>query len=395
MPPRTFIVAAKRTAFGAFGGKLTKFSATDLAVHATKAALAAGNVPASAVDTVVVGNVSQTSKDAAYMARHVALKSGMEIETPALNVNRLCGSGFQSVVNVAQEIALGEAEVGVAAGAESMSQAPMAVYGQHVRFGTKLGMDLQQVDTLWAGLTDSHVGTPMGITAENLATDHGITREQSDEYAVQSQTRYAAAKEAGHFSGEIAPMTLKGRKGEETFDTDEHPRLTPLDKMAKLAPTFKKDGVVTAAAASGICDGAGALVLASEAAVKKHGLKPLAELVSYATVGVEPSRMGIGPVPAINAALGKAGLGLADVDLIDINEAFAPQFLACAKELGLDMAKTNVCGGAIALGHPLGASGSRITAHLAHAISEGRAKTAVGAACIGGGQGIALVLRAC
>jgi len=395
MPPRTYIVAAKRTAFGAFGGKLTKFSATDLAVHATKAALASGNVPPSAVDTVVVGNVSQTSADAAYLARHVALKSDCEIKTPALTINRLCGSGFQSVVNVAQEIALGEAEIGVAAGTESMSQAPMAVYGQNVRFGTRLGVDLKQVDTLWAGLTDSHAGSPMGITAENLAADYEITRQQSDEYAVQSQTRYKAALDKGVFASEIAPMTLQSKKGAETFEVDEHPKLSPLEKLAKLNPTFKKDGVVTAAAASGICDGAGALVVASEDAVKKHGLTPLAELVSYATVGVEPTRMGIGPVPAIKAALEKAGTPLEDVDLFDINEAFAPQFLACAKELGLDPAKTNVCGGAIALGHPLGASGSRITAHLAHAIADGRAKTAVGAACIGGGQGIALVLKAC
>jgi len=395
MAPRTFIVAAKRTAFGAFGGKLTKFTATDLAVHATKAALASGGVPPSAVDTVVVGIVAQTSSDAAYMARHVALKSGMEVATPALNINRLCGSGFQSVVNVAQEIALGEAEIGVAAGTESMSQAPMSVYGQDVRFGTRLGVDLKQVDTLWAGLTDTHAGSPMGVTAENLAADYGISREESDVYALQSQTRYAEAKEKGIFASEIAPMTLKTRKGEETFDADEHPRLTTIDKMAKLAPTFKKDGVVTAAAASGICDGAGALVLASEAAVSKHGLTPLAELVGYASVGVDPTRMGIGPVPAIKLALSKAGIALEDVDLVDINEAFAPQFLACAKELGLDMSKTNVCGGAIALGHPLGASGSRITGHLAHAVSEGRAKVAVGAACIGGGQGIALVLKAC
>jgi len=329
------------------------------------------------------------------LARHVALKSGMEVPTPALTVNRLCGSGFQSVVNVAQEIKLGEAKIGVAAGTESMSQAPMSAYGQHVRFGTKLGSDLKMVDTLWAGLIDTHGQCPMGITAENLAEDHGITRIMSDAYAVQSQTRYLEALKAGLFEAEIAPMTLPSKKGLADFSVDEHPRLSTLEQMAKLKPTFKKEGVVTAAAASGICDGAGALIVASEAAVQEHGLTPLCELVAYASVGVEPSRMGIGPVPAITAALGKAGLGIADVDLFDINEAFAPQFLACTQELGLDMAKTNVCGGAIALGHPLGASGSRITAHLAHAIAGGRAELAVGAACIGGGQGIALVLRKC
>ncbi|KAL1518556.1 hypothetical protein AB1Y20_002845 [Prymnesium parvum] len=395
MPTRIFIVAAKRTAFGAFGGKLMQLSSTDLCVHATKAALSAGGISPSVVDTVVVGNVAQTSIDAPYVARHVALKAGMEIDTPALNVNRLCGSGFQSVVSVAQEILLGEAELGVAAGTESMSQAPMSIYGHNVRFGTKLGADLRQVDTLWASLTDTHGGCAMGVTAENLASDHGITRQMSDEYALQSQTRYQEAKAKGIFASEICPISLKTKKGEEVFDADEHPRPTSLEKMAKLSPTFKKDGVVTAAAASGICDGAGALVLASGEAVSKYGLTPLAELVSYASVGVDPTRMGIGPVPAIKKALAKAGMSIGEVDLVDINEAFAPQFLACAKELGLDMAKTNVCGGAIALGHPLGASGSRITAHLAHAIAEGRAKTAVGSACIGGGQGIAVVLKAC
>ena len=254
---RVFLVGAKRTAFGAFGGRLTQYSATDLAVHATKAALASAGLSAAAVDTCVVGNVSQTSADAAYLARHVALKSGMEVPTPALTVNRLCGSGFQSVVNVAQEIKLGEAKIGVAAGTESMSQAPMSAYGQHVRFGTKLGSDLKMVDTLWAGLIDTHGQCPMGITAENLAEDHGITRIMSDAYAVQSQTRYLEALKAGLFEAEIAPMTLPSKKGLADFSVDEHPRLSTLEQMAKLKPTFKKEGVVTAAAASGICDGAG------------------------------------------------------------------------------------------------------------------------------------------
>jgi acetyl-CoA acyltransferase 2 len=232
-----------------------------------------------------------------------------------------------------------------------------------------------------------------GITAENLASDFDISRQASDEYAVQSQERWAAANSSGVFSDEIVPLELKGKKGPVSFDTDEHPRLTPLDKMAKLATTFKKDGVVTAASASGICDGAGSLVLASEAAVEKHGLKPLCELVSWSVVGVDPTRMGIGPVPAITAALSKAGIEMGAVDRVEINEAFAPQAMACAKDLGLDMSKLNVNGGAIALGHPLAASGSRITMHLAHAIARGEVATAVGSACIGGGQGIALVLR--
>ena len=396
MQQRLFIVGAKRTPFGAFGGKLKGLTATDLAVKATAAALSAAKVNPSAVDSVCIGNVQQTSPDAAYLARHVALKCDMATETPALNINRLCGSGFQSVVNIAHEILVGEAQIGVAGGTESMSQAPMAVYGHNVRFGTPLGKDLGMQDTLWAGLTDSHAGCPMGVTAENLAEEYGITRQMSDEYAIRSQQKWAAAHEAGKFADELAPVTLKSRKGEEVFDVDEHPKpSTTVEKIGKLPTPFKKGGVVSPASASGICDGAGAIVLASEAAVKEHGLSPLAELVSWASVGVEPTKMGIGPVPATQAALAKAGLSLADVDLVDINEAFAPQFLSCCQALGLDMDKVNAFGGAIALGHPLGASGSRITASLAHAVNRGEAKIAVGAACIGGGQGIALVLKAC
>lgn len=392
---RIFIVAGKRTPFGAFGGSLKTHTATDLAVHATKAALTQANIKPEYVDTVVVGSVQQTSPDAAYMARHVALKSEMREPVPALNINRLCGSGFQACVNVAQEIKLGEADIGIAAGTESMSQAPMSVYGHEVRWGTKLGAPTEMKDTLWAGLTDSHAGMPMGVTAENLAADYSISRADADAYALESQARWAQAKESGKFDDEIAPMMLKSRKGYVTFDTDEHPKpKTTIEQMGKLPTTFKKDGVVTPGSASGICDGAGALVLASEKAVKAHGLEPLCELVSWASVGVDPSRMGIGPVPAIKQALEKASLTLADVDRVEINEAFAPQIMACAKELGLDMSATNVNGGAIALGHPLGASGSRITMHLAHAIKRGEAKTAIGSACIGGGQGIALVMKA-
>lgn len=390
---RIFVVAGKRTAFGAFGGKLKDMTATQLSVVATRAALASGGVAPELVETCVIGNVQQTSPDAGYLARHVALKSDMPVSTPSLTVNRLCGSGFQSLVCVAQEILLGEAEIGVAGGTESMSQAPMAVYGQNVRFGARLGLDLKMVDTLWAGLTDAHAQMGMGVTAENLASDYAITREESDAYAVQSQERWAAANAAGVFADEIAPLELKSKKGAVSFDTDEHPRATPMEKMAKLPTTFKKDGVVTAASASGICDGAASVVLASEAAVAKHGLKPLCELVSWSTIGVDPTRMGIGPVPAIKAALAKASLDLGAVDRVEINEAFAPQVIACAKELELDMEKTNVHGGAISLGHPVGASGARITTHLAHAIARGEAQVAVGSGCIGGGQGIALVLR--
>ena len=246
MAARIFIVAGKRTPFGAFGGALKGKSATELCVHATKAALAAGKVNPAIIDTVVVGSVQQTSPDAAYLARHVALKAEMKEPTPALTINRLCGSGFQSCVNVAQEIRLGEAAVGVAAGTESMSQAPMAVYGHEVRWGTRLGSPTEMKDTLWAGLTDSHAGCPMGVTAENLASDFSISRVESDTYALESQARWVKAKEAGTFDDEIAPIELKSRKGPVSFDTDEHPRATTLEKMGKLPTTFKKDGVVRA-----------------------------------------------------------------------------------------------------------------------------------------------------
>lgn len=389
---RLFLVAAKRTAFGAFGGSLKNVSSTELSAHASRAALA--DLPAELIETVCFGNVLPTAADATYLARHAALKAGVRIEVPALTLNRLCGSGFQSVVTVAQEILLGEAQVGLAGGAENMSQSPMSVYGQDVRWGTRLGQDMKLVDTLWAGLTDSYAGCAMGMTAENLAAEYGISRLASDEFALSSQEKWSAAHAAGAFRSEIAPIEVRGKKGMVSFETDEHPRATTIEKLGTLATTFKKDGIVTAGSASGICDGAAAIVVASEAAVTAHGLKPLAELVGWASVGVEPSVMGIGPVPAIQAAIERSGMTLDEMERVEINEAFAPQVLACAKALSLDMSKLNVKGGAIALGHPLGASGARITAHLAHAIANGEVKTAVGAACIGGGQGIALVLKA-
>ncbi len=387
-----YLVAAKRTPFGAFGGSFKDLTAIDLQVVAAKAALEAGGIDPGAVDHVVVGNVAQTSADAIYMARHVGLRAGVPIPVPALTVNRLCGSGFQAVVNGAQEILLGDAQIVLTGGTESMSQAPHAARG--LRWGTRLGASPALEDTLWSSLTDSYAGCAMGITAENLAEQYGITREQADEYALRSQQAWVAAKDAGRFDAEIAPVTIAGRKGATVVDTDEHPRRdSSMAGLAKLRPSFSKTGVVTAGNASGICDGAAAVVLASEDAVAQHGLKPLARLVQWHVAGVEPKVMGIGPVPAIRGALERAGLGLADMDLIEINEAFAPQYLACEKELELDRAKVNVDGGAISLGHPLGASGSRITAHLAHELRRRGAKYGVGSACIGGGQGIALVLE--
>lgn len=387
-----YIVAAQRTAFGTFGGALKGLTATELGVHAARAALTQAGVDPKTVGHVVFGNVQQTSKDASYLARHVGLKAELPIETPALTVNRLCGSGFQAVVTAAQQILLGEAEVVLAGGTENMSQAPHSVFG--ARWGMKLGTDAPMVDTLWAGLTDLHCNTPMGITAENLADRYGISREDTDAYAFRSQSAWAAAQAAGRFSDEIVSITMKTRKGPTAFDVDEHPRETSIEKLGQLAPVFREDGRVTAGNASGICDGAAALVVASEDAVKSQGLTPLARIVSWGVAGVDPTVMGIGPAPAIRQALQRADRKLEDMDRIEVNEAFAAQYLAVEKELGLDRDKTNVNGGAIALGHPLGASGARITAHLVYELKRAQGRYAVGSACIGGGQGIAIVLQA-
>lgn len=394
-----FLVAAKRTPFGAFGGSLKSFSATELGTHATQAALSSIDLDPSVVDSIFFGNVIQTAPDAAYLARHVGLKSGMRLAAPSLTVNRLCGSGFETVVLGAQSIALGESQIAICGGAENMSDAPLCAAGNDARWGVKLGAGLSFRDSLWDGLTDAYAQTPMGITAENLAKKYGITREECDAHALRSQQGWGAANENGLFDAEIAPIEVPAKKRGETrtMDTDEHPRPdATMESLARLSPVFdRKTGVVTAANASGINDGAGSIILASEEAVKEHNLTPLCRLAGYGIVGCDPTIMGIGPVPAIQQALKRAGdLSLADVDRVEINEAFAAQFLACAKELDLDMDKTNVHGSAIAIGHPLGASGSRITAHLAHEFAYNTdSKIHVGAACIGGGQGIAVVLE--
>uniref|UniRef100_A0A8C9HIQ4 Acetyl-CoA acyltransferase 2 n=1 Tax=Piliocolobus tephrosceles TaxID=591936 RepID=A0A8C9HIQ4_9PRIM len=387
-----FVVAAKRTPFGAYGGLLKDFTATDLSEFAAKAALSAGKVSPETVDSVIIGNVMQSSSNAIYLARHVGLRVGVPKETPALTINRLCGSGFQSIVNGCQEICVKDAEVVLCGGTESMSQAPY--YVRNVRFGIKLGSDVELEDSLWAGLTDQHVQLPMAMTAENLAVKHKISREECDKYALQSQQRWKAANDAGYFNDEVAPIEVKTKKGKQTMQVDEHARpQTTLEQLQKLPPVFKKDGTVTAGNASGIADGAGAVIIASEDAVKKHNFTPLARIVGYFVSGCDPSIMGIGPVPAISGALKKAGLSLKDMDLVEVNEAFAPQYLAVEKSLDLDISKTNVNGGGIALGHPLGGSGSRITAHLVHELRRRGGKYAVGSACIGGGQGIAVIIQ--
>jgi acetyl-CoA acyltransferase 2 len=390
-----FIVAAKRTPFGAFGGALKAQTATQLGVVATKAALVQGDIDPALVDNVFFGNVIPSSNDAAYLARHIGLQSGCPITTPALTLNRLCGSGFETVAQGANSIKLGDANIVVCGGTESMSMAPLQANGLQARWGVPLGSGLKLDDSLWSGLTDAHTNTPMGVTAENLAVQYNITRLECDEFAIRSQQLWGKAQAAGVFTAEMAPVELTTKKGTTIMDTDEHPRPeSTLDKIGKLRPVFNKDGVVTAANASGICDGAGTIILASEAAVVQYNLTPLARVVSTAVTGCEPTIMGIGPVEAIRTALLKADLTLDQIDRFEINEAFSAQFLACAKELELDMDKTNIHGGAISLGHPLGASGSRITAHLANEFaSSTQNKYHVGAACIGGGQGIAVVLE--
>lgn len=390
-----FIVAAKRTPFGSFGGSLKNISATELATHATKAALSSGKIDPSLIDAVFVGNVVQSSDDAAYLARHVGLQSGIPQSTPALTINRLCGSGFETLIQGANSIRMGDAKITVCGGTENMSAAPFTLDGNVARWGVNLGTSLNLKDSLWNGLTDTYAGIPMGVTAENLAEKYNITREECDAFAIRSQQTWYEAHQKGIFDLEMAPMEVKGKKGAMVkVQQDEHPKPdSKLEKLASLRPVFKKDGVVTAASASGICDGAGSIILASEDAVKEHGLTPIARLASYHVAGCDPSIMGIGPVPAIQGALARAGLNLDQVDRIEINEAFAAQFLSCAKALNLDMDKTNIHGGAISIGHPLGASGSRIVAHLAHAFQQSDGKIHVGSACIGGGQGIAVVLE--
>ena len=386
------ILSARRTPFGTLSGALKTVSATDLAVNAAKAALADANVSVDDIGHVIFGNVQQTSADAIYLARHVGLKAGLPFSTPALTVNRLCGSGFQAVINGAEQILLGETECVLVGGTENMSQAPHVLRG--ARDGYAFGRAPALEDSLAAALTDSFCNTPMAITAENLATKYGLTREDCDRFALLSQQRYAAAAEAGAFAAELTTVEIAGKKGSVMVSRDEHPRpQTTLETLAKLSTAFKKDGVVTAGNASGINDGAGALVLASAEFARARGLKPLARLVQWGVAGVDPSIMGIGPVPAIQAALHRAGTTLDKIDLVEVNEAFAAQYLAVEKELGLDRNKTNVDGGAIAIGHPLGASGARITAHLVHALRRRNLNVAVGSACIGGGQGLAVIVE--
>jgi acetyl-CoA acyltransferase 2 len=387
-------LSAVRTPFGTFGGKLKDFSPIDLAVHASKCAIERAGVGAADIDQTIFGNVLYTTRDSIYFARHVALKSGCRQETSALTLNRLCGSGFQAVVSGAQEIILGDARVCLVGGAESMSQAPHVTRG--LRWGTPLGKSPVLEDVLWESLTDSFVGLGMAETAENLAERYKLDRGCVDEFALRSQQLSKAAWDDGVFEDEVVPIPIpnpKTGKAEE-FAKDEHMRPdTTAERLAALKPVFRKGGVVTAGNASGIGDGAAAMVVASEAFAKERQLKPLGRLISWGVAGVDPSVMGIGPVPASKAALAKAGLSINDMDLIEVNEAFAAQTCAVERELTLPRERLNVHGGAIALSHPLAASGARITAHLLHALRAQGKRYGLGTACIGGGQGIALVLE--
>jgi acetyl-CoA C-acetyltransferase/acetyl-CoA acyltransferase 2 len=392
-PQEIVFVAGRRTPFGTYGGTLKDLSATDLAVHAAGAALRDSGLPAGAVGHVVVGNVLQTSADAIYLARHVGLRVGIPVETPALIVNRLCGSGFEAVIQGAFQIATGQAEAVLVGGTESMSQAPYVLRGG--RFGVPLGKTPAIEDSLWTALTDTQAKMPMALTAEKLAEQYRITQDEVDEFSVLSQRRTAEAQAAGRFREEIAPVEIETRKGKVLFEKDEHPRPeTTVEGLRKLPRIFKKDGVIHAGAASGVADGAAMLVVMSREAADRRGLAPLARLVNWGVAGVDPTIMGIGPAPAFRNAMARADARLADFDLFEVNEAFAPQYLAVEKELGLPRDRTNVDGGAIAVGHPLGASGARLTLHTIRALRQRGGRFGLAGACIGGGQGIAVILEA-
>jgi len=394
LPSDIAIVAGARTPMGRYCGKLRDFTAQELGAIAGVEAMKRAGVEPAEIDHVVFGNAQQTSGDALYGARHVGLKAGIPIETPALTVNRICGSGIQSIVNAAQMIQLGEATTVLAGGMESMSQAPHTIRG--MRWGVGLGEGKLE-DSLMVALHDSQCGLYMAQTAELYAEQQGIPRDKMDEFSLRSQRLAGEAQEACRLSEEITPVALRNKKGEPTgemFDKDDHLRPeTTIEQLQKLRPAFGKNGVVTAGNASGIVDGAAAVVVMSVYDAQKRGAKPLGRIVSWGIAGVDPRIMGSGPVPASQLALKKAGLKLSDIDLVEVNEAFAAQYLAVEKELGLDRDKVNVNGGAIALGHPLGATGTRIVLTLLLELKRRGARYGLATACIGGGQGIAMIVE--
>jgi acetyl-CoA acetyltransferase family protein len=390
--PEVLIVGGARTPMTDYVGALKDVSALELGAIAARGAFRRTGVKPEWVEHVVIGNVLHTSADAIYGARHVALKAGVPIEVPALTVNRLCGSGIQAAVSGAQLIQLGEAHVVLTGGIESMSQAPHVIRG--LRTGLKLGQGKLE-DSLWEALLDPYCGCTMAITAENCAARYGVSRADQDAFALRSQQLADRAREGGRFADEIVPVEIKTRTGVEVVSCDDHLRpATTIDVLATLPPAFKKDGTVTAGNASGIVDGGAALVLASREAVDHRGLDPIGRLVDWVSVGVEPSYMGMGPAPATRAVLARTDLKLDDLDLIEVNEAFAGQYLSVEKELGLDRDRVNVNGGAIALGHPLGMSGTRLLLTLLLELRRRGKKRGLATACIGGGQGIAAIVEA-
>ena len=388
------IVSGARTPFGRYCGKLKDFTAQELGAVAAKGAIERAGIDAKEFDHAVFGNAQQTSGDALYGARHVGLRAGLPIETPALTVNRLCGSGMQAIVNAAQMIQLDEAKIVLAGGMEAMSQAPFTIRG---RDGFTLAPGGKMEDSLMVALLDSYCGLYMANTAELYGEQQGITRQAQDEFALRSQQKADAAYKEGRIQEELVPVPLRNHKGEatgEVFPEDDHRRpQTTMEGLGKLKAAFGKNGTVTAGNASGIVDGGAAVVVMSLEEVRKRNVEPLGRIVSWGVAGVEPKVMGRGPVPATKVALQKAGLSLDYIDLIEVNEAFAAQYLAVEKELGLDREKVNVNGGAIALGHPLGATGTRLVITLLYELRRRKKKYGLATACIGGGQGIAMIVE--
>ncbi|TVQ04919.1 MAG: acetyl-CoA C-acyltransferase [Roseinatronobacter sp.] len=384
------ILGGTRTAIGSFGGGLASVAPIDLAQLVARDAMARAGVEGGQIGHVVFGTVIATDPADMYLSRRAAMGAGIPDSVPAMNVNRLCGSGVQAIISGVQSLALGDADFALVGGAESMSRAPHIL--QSARFGSKMG-DTRAIDMMVGALTCPFGTGHMGVTAENVAREHDITREAQDAFALESQNRAAKAIAEGRFKDQITPVSVKTRKGEVVFDTDEHPKPTTMEALAGLRPAFEKGGSVTAGNASGINDGAAALVLARADAAEKSGLKPLARIIGYAHAGVRPEVMGIGPVPAVQALFARTGLSAGDFDVIESNEAFAAQALAVSAALGLDAARVNPNGGAIALGHPVGATGAIITIKALHELARIGGKRALVTMCIGGGQGIALALE--
>ncbi|WP_409498640.1 acetyl-CoA C-acyltransferase family protein [Pseudomonas fragi] len=385
-----FILSARRTAIGTFGGSLKDVPLCDLASTAVKAALQSSQVDPERIGHVVMGNVIPTEPQDAYLARVAAINAGIPKETPAYNVNRLCGSGLQAIISAAHTLMLGDAEFAIGGGAEAMSRGPYLMPA--ARWGARMG-DTQMLDYMLGILHDPFHGIHMGITAENIAQRNTISRQTQDALALEDQQRAARAIAQGYFDSQIAVVEVRGRKGSVLFQHDEHPRATTLEQLAQMKPAFKKDGSVTAGNASGLNDGAAALVLATGAAVQAGNLAPMARLVAYAHAGVEPELMGLGPIPATRLALKRAGLKIEDMDVIEANIAFAAQACAVMQELGMDPAKVNPNGSGIALGHPVGATGAIIATKAIHELHRIKGRYALATMCIGGGQGIAVIFE--